>query len=154
MQLMDFPYHEQMLNDLDCMAATVSKAPKEDAIRVACIGNSITDGFGIGMAPVKGYPAQLQKKLGDGYEVKNFGVSARTMMNKGDLPYMNELAWRDAKAFNPNIVVIKLGTNDTKTHNWAKGAEEYQPEYAGDDRYLEGIAKQAEDLSLFSDSCL
>ena len=68
----------------------------------------------------------MQKKLGDNYEVKNFGVSARTMMNKGDLPYMNELAWRDAKAFNPNVVVVKLGTNDTKTHNWAKGAEEYK----------------------------
>lgn len=120
-----FPYHEQMLNDLTCWLNGF-KAPKEGAIRVACIGNSITDGFGIGMAPVKGYPAQLQKKLGDNYEVKNFGVSARTMMNKGDLPYMNELAWRDAKAFNPSVVVIKLGTNDTKTHNWTKGAEEFQ----------------------------
>ena len=47
-------------------------------------------------------------------------------MNKGDLPYMNELAWRDAQAFNPNIVVIKLGTNDSKTHNWAYGADEYR----------------------------
>ena len=120
-----FPYHEQMLNDLTCWLNSF-KAPKVDAVRVACIGNSITDGMGIGMAPVKGYPAVLQKKLGDGYQVKNFGVSARTMMNKGDLPYMNELAWRDAKAFNPNIVIIKLGTNDSKTHNWAHGADEYR----------------------------
>ena len=120
-----FPYHEQMLNDLTSWLNHF-QGPKEDAVRVACIGNSITDGFGIGMAPVKGYPAVLQKKLGDGYQVKNFGVSARTMMNKGDLPYMNELAWRDAQAFNPNIVVIKLGTNDSKTHNWAHGADEYR----------------------------
>ena len=120
-----FPYHEQMLTDLTCWLNSF-KAPKEDAIRVACIGNSITDGFGIGMAPAKGYPAQLQKKLGDKYEVKNFGVSARTMMNKGDLPYMNELAWRDAQAFNPDIVIVKLGTNDSKTHNWAHGADEYR----------------------------
>lgn len=120
-----FPYHEQMLNDLTSWLNHF-QGPKEDAVRVACIGNSITDGFGIGMAPVKGYPAVLQKKLGDGYQVKNFGVSARTMMNKGDLPYMNELAWRDAQAFNPNIVIIKLGTNDSKTHNWAHGADEYR----------------------------
>ena len=119
------PFHEQMLNDLTSWLNHF-QGPKEDAVRVACIGNSITDGFGIGMAPVKGYPAVLQKKLGDGYQVKNFGVSARTMMNKGDLPYMNELAWRDAQAFNPNIVVIKLGTNDSKTHNWAHGADEYR----------------------------
>lgn len=119
------PFHEQMLNDLTSWLNHF-QGPKEDAVRVACIGNSITDGHGIGMAPVKGYPAVLQKKLGEGYLVKNFGVSARTMMNKGDLPYMNELAWRDAKAFNPNIVVIKLGTNDSKTHNWAHGADEYR----------------------------
>ena len=119
------PFHEQMLNDLTSWLNHF-QGPKEDAVRVACIGNSITDGHGIGMAPVNGYPAVLQKKLGEGYLVKNFGVSARTMMNKGDLPYMNELAWRDAKAFNPNIVVIKLGTNDSKTHNWAHGADEYR----------------------------
>ena len=119
------PFHEQMLNDLTSWLNHF-QGPKEDAVRVACIGNSITDGHGIGMAPVKGYPAVLQKKLGEGYLVKNFGVSARTMMNKGDLPYMNELAWRDAQAFNPNIVVIKLGTNDSKTHNWAHGADEYR----------------------------
>ena len=119
------PFHEQMLNDLTSWLNHF-QGPKENAVRVACIGNSITDGHGIGMAPVNGYPAVLQKKLGEGYLVKNFGVSARTMMNKGDLPYMNELAWRDAKAFNPNIVVIKLGTNDSKTHNWAHGADEYR----------------------------
>lgn len=119
------PFHEQMLNDLTSWLNHF-QGPKEDAVRVACIGNSITDGHGIGMAPVNGYPAVLQKKLGEGYLVKNFGVSARTMMNKGDLPYMNELAWRDAKAFNPNIVVIKLGTNDSKTHNWVHGADEYR----------------------------
>ena len=119
------PFHEQMLNDLTSWLNHF-QGPKENAVRVACIGNSITDGHGIGMAPVNGYPAVLQKKLGEGYLVKNFGVSARTMMNKGDLPYMNELAWRDAKAFNPNIVVIKLGTNDSKTHNWVHGADEFR----------------------------
>lgn len=119
------PFHEQMLNDLTSWLNHF-QGPKENAVRVACIGNSITDGYGIGMSPVNGYPAVLQKKLGEGYLVKNFGVSARTMMNKGDFPYMNELAWRDAQAFNPNIVVIKLGTNDSKTHNWVHGADEYR----------------------------
>ena len=61
--------------------------------------------------------------LGDGYCVKNFGVSARTMLNKGDYPYMNEQAWRDALAFKPDIVIIKLGTNDSKPENWQYNAE-------------------------------
>lgn len=121
-------HHDQMLGDLTAWLNGF-KAPKENAIRVACIGNSITDGMGIMNADAKGYPAQLQQKLGDNYEVKNFGVSARTMMNKGDLPYMREMAWKDAQAFNPNIVIIKLGTNDAKSKNWAHGAEEYQQSY-------------------------
>ena len=61
--------------------------------------------------------------LGKGYWVKNFGVSARTMLNKGDHPYMKETAWRDALAFKPDVVIIKLGTNDSKPQNWQHQAE-------------------------------
>jgi lysophospholipase L1-like esterase len=75
------------------------------------------------MAPQYGYPAELQKILGNDYWVKNFGVSARTMLNKGDHPYMNEMAWRDALAFKPDVAIIKLGTNDSKPENWQYGAE-------------------------------
>lgn len=112
-----FTYHDQMLNDLTTWLQT-HQGPKKDAVRVACIGNSITDGFGIEMATQFGYPAHLQRMLGNDYHVKNFGVSGRTMLNKGDLPYQNELAWRDALAFRPDIVIIKLGTNDSKPENW------------------------------------
>jgi acetyl esterase/lipase len=117
-----FKYHDQMLADLGNWL-DARQTPATDAVRVACIGNSITDGHGINMATAYGYPALLQKKLGSGYWVKNFGVSARTMLNKGDHPYMNELAWRDALAFQPDIVVIKLGTNDSKPENWQYNAE-------------------------------
>ena len=37
-------------------------------------------------------------------------VYKRQMLNKGDHPYMKEQAYQQALAFNPNIVVIKLGT--------------------------------------------
>ena len=117
-----FKYHDQMLNDLGNWLKN-HQAPKEGAIKVACIGNSITDGHGIDFAPANGYPAQLQKLLGNDYWVKNFGVSGRTMLNKGDQPYMNETAWKDAVAFKPDVVVIKLGTNDSKPQNWQYGAE-------------------------------
>lgn len=118
----NFAFHEQMLGDLKAWLATIA-APREQALRVACIGNSITDGMGIDMSEVYGYPAVLQRLLGKNYNVKNFGVSARTLMNKGDLPYMKEQAWVDAQAFLPNIVVIKLGTNDSKDYNWIHGAD-------------------------------
>lgn len=117
-----FKYHDQLLSELSCWLKN-RQAPKPGVIRVACIGNSITDGHGIEMAPQYGYPALLQKALGNDYWVKNFGVSSRTLLNKGDFPYMNEMAWRDALAFNPDIVVIKLGTNDSKPQNWQYASE-------------------------------
>ena len=117
-----FAYHNEMLANLGKWLDQL-KAPKQDAIRVACIGNSITDGHGIDLAPRNGYPAQLQRLLGSSYCVKNFGVSSRTMLNKGDYPYMNEQAWRDALAFKPDIVIIKLGTNDSKPENWQYNAD-------------------------------
>ena len=122
----NFAFHSQMLADLQAWLATV-KAPAAKALRVACIGNSITDGMGIDMSEVYGYPAVLQRLLGTGYNVKNFGVSARTLMHSGDLPYTHEAAWRDAKDFCPDIVVLKLGTNDAKDYNW-KHAADFAPD--------------------------
>lgn len=117
-----FRYHEQMLRDFSEWLTSIP-SPQKNAVRIACIGNSITDGSGIFMRDLFGYPAQLQKKLGNGYIVKNFGVGRRTMLNKGDYPYMSEQAWKDALGFNPNIVIVKLGTNDSKSKNWAYGKD-------------------------------
>ena len=121
-----FAYREQMLSDLSAWLDKLP-APAPDAIKVACIGDSITDGHGIDLRDVNGYPAQMQKMLGDRYNVRNFGISARTLMNSGDLPYMNEGIWHDALAFQPDIVVIMLGTNDSKEYNWA-----HKKDFAGD----------------------
>ena len=91
---------------------------KADNIKVACVGNSITEGFGLENPSMESYPAILQSLLGDDYEVENFGLSARTLLMKGDLPYMKEQRFKDALEFLPDIVTIKLGTNDSKPHNW------------------------------------
>ncbi len=122
-----FAYHEEMLGELDAWLKGITP-PAPDARRVACVGNSITHGSGIDMVDVRSYPAQLQKLLGDGYCVRNFGVGGRTLLNHGDRPYMRENAWAEAKAFCPDIVVIKLGTNDSKARNWDK----YSGEFAAD----------------------
>lgn len=96
-----------------CCAIEICAAP----IRVACVGNSITYGAGIANREKNAYPAQLQAYLGDNYEVRNFGVSGTTLLSKGDSPYIQTGAYRDSKAFKPDIVLIKLGTNDSKPQN-------------------------------------
>lgn len=96
---------------VSCVA--VAQAP----IKVAFVGNSITQGPG--RDNPDSYPLQVGTLLGDAYEVKNFGVSGRTLLRKGDYPYWNEPQFQQAKDFKPDVLLIKLGTNDSKPQNWA-----------------------------------
>src|SRR4030042_4576218 len=97
-------------------------------IRLACIGDSITFGYGIPDRDTNSYPAQLAVMLGSRWDVRNFGVSGATLLKKGDRPYWNQGVFKKALEFNPHVVVIKLGTNDSKPMNW-KFKDEYVDDY-------------------------
>ena len=101
------------------LAAPACADDRKDLTRVACVGDSITYGAGVEDREKNCYPAVLQSLLGDRYEVRNFGVSGATLLTRGDKPYVKEKAYRAALDFKPHVVVIKLGTNDTKPKNWA-----------------------------------
>jgi acyl-CoA thioesterase-1 len=73
-------------------------------VRVACIGDSITEG--------SRYPKDLGQLLGANYSVGNFGVNLSTVTLKSAKPYMNQPVFTQAKEYSPNIVIILLGTND------------------------------------------
>ena len=106
------------------------KTPREGQIRVACVGDSVTYGFGIPHFRTASYPAALQKLLGDGYCVNNYGYSGRTASLLGDRPYRTETLCTKSREFAPDIVVILLGANDSKTFNWGTeiGGENAYPE--------------------------
>jgi lysophospholipase L1-like esterase len=89
-------------------------------IYVACVGDSITEG--------SGYPVYLQAMLGDSYKVGNFGVSGSTVLLNSDTPYMKQSAFQEAKAFQPSIVVIMLGTNDAHETTY-EPIENFQADY-------------------------
>jgi acyl-CoA thioesterase-1 len=108
-----------------------------ETIRIACIGDSITFGASIKNRDRDCYPAQLGRMLGEKWQTRNFGVSGATLLKKGDLPYWDQQAFKDALAYNPNVVVIKLGTNDTKPQNW-----KYKDQFAAD--YADMIDRFAE----------
>jgi acyl-CoA thioesterase I len=97
-------------------------------LRIAAVGDSITFGSGVEQREINNYPAQLGRMLGEGHEVRNFGVSGATLLRQGDKPYTRQTACKDALAFRPDIVIIKLGTNDTKPQNW-KHSEHYAADY-------------------------
>jgi lysophospholipase L1-like esterase len=95
-------------------------------VRVACVGDSITAGVGAGRG--MSYPDQLGKLLGKQWEVRNFGVSGSTLLKHGDLPYQRQGQFKAALASSPNVVIIMLGTNDTKPQNW-KRKDEFVADY-------------------------
>lgn len=107
------------------LLAFASLSQVKAQIKIACVGNSITQGPG--RDNPDSYPLQMQAILGDGYEVKNSGVSGRTMLKKGDYPYWNEPQFEEVKNFQPDILVIKLGTNDSKPQNW-----QYKDDFVSD----------------------
>lgn len=104
----------------------------QNPIKIAFVGNSITQGPG--RDNPGSFPLQVGTLLGDAYEIKNFGVSGRTLLRKGDFPYWNEPQFTEAKDFAPDVVVIKLGTNDSKPQNW-----EHKADFVKD--YLDLIAE-------------
>ena len=99
----------------------------EKTLKVACVGNSITYGAGIVGRENNSYPAQLQQLLGEGYLVENFGHNGATAASWGAYPYTDMPEFERSKEFAPDIVLLKLGTNDTKPQNW-RGAEPFAAE--------------------------
>lgn len=108
-------------------AATLLAAPT----RVACVGDSITFGYGLADRDKTSYPAQLQvlldEKFPNKYEVRNFGNSGRGIYldsmrgnEKRGFKWMKE--HEEARRWKPDIVICNLGINDNG---------EYIKEYTG-----------------------
>jgi lysophospholipase L1-like esterase len=91
----------------------VTKYPGK--VKLACVGDSITQGVG---AQGKPYPKQLTELLGDKWEVRNFGVSAKTMIRQPGSGWTTTPQYTQALEFKPDVVTIKLGTNDSKVPQW------------------------------------
>ncbi len=91
---------------------------KQDGItRVVCIGDSITAG---------GYWQSIGDHLGEGYEVLGYGVSGSTGLAAGldadTVPkaYIDQPEHATAKRRNADVLVVMLGTNDSKGVNAGK----------------------------------
>lgn len=99
-------------------------------IKVACVGNSITYGYGLSDRTTESYPVKLQELLGSGYAVSNFGVNSRTLLKNGNLPYWSTSEYTQAKNLKPDVVIIMLGTNDAKLEtNWIPHRDEFIDDY-------------------------
>lgn len=96
------------------------KEAKDGQIKIACVGDSITYGCTVKNRNKNNYPAVLGRLLGDNYCVNNFGYTNRTAIKDADYPYTKEKLYQQSLDFKPDIVMIMLGSNDTKKTNWDK----------------------------------
>ncbi len=99
-------------------------------MKVACIGNSVTYGYGLKDPSTQSYPVQLQKMLGDKYEVKNFGHSGATLLRKGHNPYFKTKEFSEALKLVPDIAIIHLGLNDTDPRDWNNYSNDFRGDYS------------------------
>ena len=109
-----------------------AKGKESPVLRVACVGNSVTYGYGLSDREHTAYPVVLQQLLGKGFDVRNFGHSGATLLRHGHRPYTQLPEFRQAMDFKADLVVIHLGLNDTDPRNWPN----YGDEFIGDYRAL------------------
>jgi len=102
----------------------------QNRIKVACIGNSVTFGYGLSDPARESYPSQLQALLGEGYEVGNFGHSGATLLRSGHRPYHKTDEYRKALAFRPDVAILHLGLNDTDPRNWPNYKNSFASDYS------------------------
>lgn len=101
----------------------------DTTVKIACVGDSITYGSGIENREENCYPVVLQSLLGtDGYRIGNFGVSGATLQKDSDKPYRDQELYEKSLSYEANIIVLMLGTNDTKSVNW-KGSDAFGKDY-------------------------
>jgi len=100
---------------------TVKTAAKA-ATKLACVGDSITGGFGVSKGMT--YPDQIAKMLGNNCEVRNFGLGGSYLLS-----YQSTEVFKSAKDFNPDVVVIMLGTNDVRPLAWKNSKPNFVRDY-------------------------
>jgi lysophospholipase L1-like esterase len=107
------------------LASCSSGAPASRWARtIVVLGDSITEGTQRELPAItKPYPTTLQRRLGDGWMVKNLGVAGSTARDV-------RLRWTEARRRRFSIAVVMVGVNDLRIGTPAAEAWEHlQPTY-------------------------
>ena len=95
-------------------------------IRITCVGASDVSSPTPYGTP--NWPDYITPMLGYEYAISNCGASGTTMIQAGNAPYWNTPQYTNGLSSSPDIVIIMLGSNDSKPYNWIYQTN-YTPDY-------------------------
>ena len=136
------------------LAADYKVEGDADLITVACVGDSITEGYGCSSGLYCSYPVILQRILWKDYIIINYGVSGKTMREDLNDAYIKTGAYTNmlTGAKDADITLIMLGTNDSnRDRNWnANSSAKFEEGYRN---LLKEINKRNSDMTYFLMNC-
>ena len=105
-------------------AVPFGKYPAVGTVRIACVGDSITFGYGIGDVNER-YPEKLGRLLGERFTVGRFGNSGKTAGKcQPGRWYGEQKEYTAALEFAADVYICNLGINDTSNTWWNPEASE------------------------------
>jgi lysophospholipase L1-like esterase len=115
---------------LSCLLTFSTATTHAAKKKIACVGNSITEGVALPFHRAQAYPSLLYDFFDKNeFEINNYGVSGFAVKHTSNAPYRNTAQYRNIQEWQPDIVTVKLGTNDTHSYNWNGHENEFEDDY-------------------------
>jgi lysophospholipase L1-like esterase len=119
--------------------------PPGYSLKVATLGDSITWGFGLDNRAEDSWPSLLEVLSEGTFITENFGRNGATVTWAGDRPYIDSVQYIKALDYRPDVIIISLGTNDTKEVN-RKNLDRFVRDYKA---LIRSVRDQVEPLAVF-----
>ena len=119
---------------------------EERLIKISCVGDSITVGYGIDDWDDI-YPKKLNYLLGSRYDVNPYlGSSGAAVWRQSSLPYVSTPQYNKAKSLCADIIVVCLGSNDTVNQITDTFRQEFKEDYG---KLLAGLKENSPDAKTY-----
>ncbi len=120
------------------LAACVDRKSSVPHLNIVCLGDSITFGYKLEDPVHQSFPGQIDEQAQGHWKILNCGVNGATVLDKGDIPISTQKAYQRAIKAKSDVIILMLGTNDTKHHNF-QFRNEFVDDYVKLVKTLQGL---------------